>query len=220
MKPDTLFALYSTIYFQSKWSTEFLPDSNTQGLFYGDFPSMVTYMNENLAQMYYFWDPDFSAVYRTLRNGSTMWFILPDPGKTAEDILMSGRFLELATAGFGPEAWPNQKYVRVNLSIPKFDISGRINLRSELQSLGITHAFDPKQASFPSVGGGFLTDVSQAARVAIDENGVVAAAYTEFLCGSAMPPEEILDFRLDRPFLFVIVKEQIPLFVGIVASPQ
>ena len=42
-------------------------------------------------------------------------------------------------------------------------------------------------------------------RVTIDEEGVTAAAYTVMAAaGAAMPPEEEMDFVLDRPFLFVI----------------
>lgn len=217
MNPDTLFALYSTIFFQSKWSSEFHPDSNTTDLFYGaGVPTLVTYMNKKQEQMYYFWGDDFGAVYLPLRNGSCMWFILPDEGRTVEDVLAEGSFMELVMADYGEENWPDQKYVKVNLSVPKFDIHAQSDLKDALIALGITGAFDPAQSA---VGGGYLTDVNQAVRVAIDENGVVAAAYTEMLCGAAPPPEEIVDFKLNRPFLFVIEKEQIPLFAGVVNAP-
>ena len=44
----------------------------------------------------------------------------------------------------------------------------------------------------------------------IDEEGVKAATYIEFPgAGSAEPPEEIIDFVLDRPFLFVITNGNI-----------
>jgi serpin B len=85
--------------------------------------------------------------------------------------------------------------------------------------MGITDAFDHTKASFPAVGGGSLSKVSQAARVTIDEKGVIAAAYTELLCGAGMPPENTMDFKLDRPFLFVIEKTEVPLFVGVVNAP-
>ena len=67
-----------------------------------------------------------------------------------------------------------------------------------------------------------LTGVNQAARVIIDEQGVKAASYLEFPgAGAAMPPEEIIDFILDRPFVFVIADTQtgIPLFTGVVNEP-
>ena len=60
-----------------------------------------------------------------------------------------------------------------------------------------------------------------ACRVKIDEKGVTAASYIElnFGAGAAEPPDEIIDFVLDRPFVFVVSREQIPLFVGTVNQP-
>jgi serine protease inhibitor len=56
----------------------------------------------------------------------------------------------------------------------------------------------------------------------IDEEGCTAAAYTVMLAaGAARPPEEKVDFVLDRPFLFVINgQDGQPLFVGIVNQPK
>ena len=67
----------------------------------------------------------------------------------------------------------------------------------------------------------WLDRVDHAARVAIDETGVTAAAYTVMLmCGAGMPPAEQMDFVLDRPFLFVIAsRDNLPLFAGIVNQP-
>ena len=50
---------------------------------------------------------------------------------------------------------------------------------------------------------------------------LTAAAYTEMrLSGASMPPEDEMDFVLDRPFLFAVISDdQMPLFVGIVNQP-
>ena len=38
--------------------------------------------------------------------------------------------------------------------------------------------------------------------------------------GAAVPPEEEIDFVLDRPFVFVITGEDgLPLFIGVVNQP-
>ena len=61
-----------------------------------------------------------------------------------------------------------------------------------------------------------LTDGKEYA-LAVDEKGVTAAAYIALPTpGSAQPPKEIIEFVLDRPFLFVITKDQIPLFAGVI----
>ena len=58
-------------------------------------------------------------------------------------------------------------------------------------------------------------------RAAVDEEGVTASAVTMLIGpGAAMPPDEELDFTLDRPFLFAIYgMDNLPLFVGIVNQP-
>lgn len=220
MDPNTLFALYSTIYFQSKWSNEFSSNLSKEGLFFAnDGTRTVTYMNQLNNPMHYYWGEDFGAVKLNLRNGSSMWFILPDEGKSVDDVIATEEYLKLVTERIPEENWENSKNLLVNLSVPKFDIASQTDLQDDLQKMGITDAFDSMKASFPAVGGGSLSRVSQAARVTIDEQGVIAAAYTEILVGAGMPPEETIDFKLDRPFLFVIEKAEVPLFVGVVNAP-
>ena len=54
----------------------------------------------------------------------------------------------------------------------------------------------------------------------IDEEGVKAATYIEIPgATSPAPPEEIIDFIIDRPFVFAITTDSIPLFVGTVNAP-
>ena len=67
----------------------------------------------------------------------------------------------------------------------------------------------------------YLDSINQDTRVKINEKGVVAASYIElnFGAGAAMPPDEVIDFVLDRLFVFAITKSQIPLFVGTVNMP-
>jgi len=66
-----------------------------------------------------------------------------------------------------------------------------------------------------------LKEFKHGVRVIDDEEGVKAGAYAvEQAAGAAKPPEEKMDFVLDRPFMFIIRSaEGIPLFVGIVERP-
>ena len=116
--------------------------------------------------------------------------------------------------------------VRVNLSLPKFDIVSDTDLIPQLQALGIADVFDPERADFSPLLGNtedypYVDQVSHAARVAVDEKGVTAAAYTVIEADNAAAAiEEEIDFTLDRPFLFVIEsRDGVPLFTGIVNRP-
>ena len=221
MSPDTVLVLYSTLLFQAKWDDEFDSKNNTNDIFHGiNGDTEATYMNKKLYQMYYYWHDDFSAVGLSLKNGSTMWFILPDENKTTSDILTDGAYGEMISSGNGENSWQNKKYMKVNLSVPKFDISSSLNLKDGLGKLGVTKVFDMEISDFSAITSDtpvYVTAVNQSARVEIDEKGVKAAAYIEIpMAGAAEPPEEITDFVLNRPFVFVIAKGNLPLFTGIV----
>lgn len=218
---EAVLALYSTIYFQAKWRDEFSSAKNTTDTFHAPGGDVTcTFMNQKLRQMNYYWSEDYSAVALGLKNGSRMWFILPDADKTIDDVLASGEYLEMIAAPY--EGWENTKYMKVNLSVPKFDVQSQQNLKDGFAKMGITDLFQLGLADFSEAFEGpvFITAANQAVRVEVDEQGVKAAAYIEFPgAGEAAPPEEIIDFVLDRPFLFVIEDSGIPLFAGAVNQP-
>ena len=151
-----------------------------------------------------------------------MWFVLPDQGIQVNDLLKEEQVFQLI---LNTNQWTNKKYVLINQSIPKFDITSQMELSKGLKNLGITDVFEMGTSDFSPMTQGdldiFLSKINHDTRVAIDEEGVTAAAYTVMsLCGSAMPEEEV-DFILDRPFLFVITNPNgLPLFAGIVNQPN
>ena len=68
-----------------------------------------------------------------------------------------------------------------------------------------------------------MSKVEQTTSLSIDEEGVEGASYTEMVvyCG-CVPEEEHLEnveFVVDRPFLFVVRKSGVPLFVGKMVKP-
>jgi len=221
LSPETVMALYSTLYFQAKWSDEFSEGKNTEGVFHApDGDTRAVYMNKKLKQMDYYWGENFSAVNLWLKNGCCMWFILPDEGKKVKDVLNDGTYMEMVLSN----QWEDSKYMKVNLSVPKFDVASATDLSDGLKDMGVTKVFEENVAEFSELTADspiYLTGANQSVRVQIDEEGVKAAAYIEFPgAGSAAPPEEIIDFVLDRPFLFVIERGNIPLFAGCVNCPE
>jgi serine protease inhibitor len=170
--------------------------------------------------MNYYWGETFSAVDLYLKNGSRMWFILPDEGMTVNDVLNDGSYMDMVLAGNSE----NSKYMKVNLSVPKFDVSSTMDLKDGLINMGATNVFYENITEFTKLTGDspiYLTGANQSVRVQIDEDGVKAAAYIEIQgAGSTAPPEEEIDFVLNRPFIFVITNDNIPLFAGCVNNPM
>ena len=222
LSSDIIMALYSTLYFQATWSGEFLERNNTEDVFHTlDGDVSAVYMNKELHYMNYYWDENFSAVNMRLKNGCCMWFILPDEGMTTEDVLYDDAYMEMLLS----DDWEACKYLKVNLSLPKFDVSSSTDLSTGFKNMGVTNVFS-ENAEFTNLTWDlpiYLMGVNQSVRVEIDEEGIKAAAYIEFPGAGAegAPAEdEIIDFVVDRPFLFVITKENIPLFAGCVNNPE
>jgi len=224
LDPRTSLALVSTILYQVQWVNFFSEKGNTESSFHGTAgDTTVVFMNDLLPYGPYYWGDHFGAVGLSLEDGSRMWLFLPDEGTTPEQLMESGEVFSFLAQDHN--SYENRKNLMVNLSLPKFDISCELELTQQLKALGITDVFQMGIADFSPLlqekDGGFVSDVKHAARVAVDEEGVTAAAYTMIMrAGAGMPPEEEMDFVLDRPFVFVIEsRDSLPLFAGIVNQP-
>lgn len=141
---------------------------------------------------------------------------------TPEALLSDGSAVDFFLS---PES-AESKYMTIDLSVPKFDVSADTDLSGALRALGVTDVFDAGKADFSPLTDKaddiFLSQAKHSARVTIDEEGVVAAAYTVMVaCRSRpCPPDERVEFTLDRPFLFAVTGESGEiLFAGIVNTP-
>jgi len=221
MSPETILALAATVYYQAKWDTEFQEENNTERVFHapaGDIPH--TFMHQTDVYGTYYWSENFGAVARRMEEGGQMWFVLPDEGVSMDTVLTDDSLYNLLDPTYD---WTDQKTLRVNQYIPKFDISSDADLINGLQALGVTDVFDMAEADFSPLTDlpAAISQVKHAVRVAIDEEGVTAAAFTAMMMmGAARPPAEEMDFILDRPFLFAITgTDGVVLFMGVVNQP-
>ncbi len=228
MEPETVLALATTIYFKAPWVGEFSPYLTEDGSFFGpDGEEQVSFLHGS-GEIPWYWGERFSAVGLGMENGGKMWFLLPEEGLNPEELLLDEEPMDFLLLR-NKSAWEKQKTPLVRLTIPKFDVSSDLELSAGLRALGLTDAFDPERSDFTPLTREleelFVSRVQHAARVKIDEEGCEAAAYTvievpaEGACIDE-PEPEVIDFILDRPFLFVITNAGgLPLFVGVVNHP-
>lgn len=223
LDPRTLMTLATTIYFQAKWDIEFSEKNNTTGVFHSpDRNVYCKFMNQTENYGTYYWGDKFGATKKRLQGSGNMYFILPDEGVTPQDLLRDKEALAFITQS---EEWEQKKELKVNLSLPKFDVKSNLDLTQGLKNLGVTDCFDFSSADFTPLLSNeqtaAISGVDHGARVVIDEEGVTATAYTELkLYGAGLPPENKIDFVLDRPFIFVITGyDGLPLFIGVVNQP-
>lgn len=219
---DTILALAATINFHAAWSNEFFEEATQSGVFHGVNGDIdCDFMHQD--QTMYYRGAKFSAVSKYLKSDGAMWFILPDEDVSVDELLQDEQTMEFILGD--KYEWENREFLTVHLSVPKFDVSSDLDLTSGLKALGVTDVFDPAISDFTPMtldtGEIYLSQAKHAARVKIDEEGCTAAAYTVMAAvATALPPEEEIDFVLDRPFIFVITGNgELPLFVGIVNRP-
>lgn len=220
LDPNSVFALASTVYFKADWVKAFSEQDTADGIFHargGDVTASFMHSSRTNA---YCWGEDYTAVRLSLEWGNSMWLILPDDGKTTQDLLDSGEFLSTVLP---TDVVENQSFPTIHLSMPKFDISAKSDLIAGMQKLGVTDIFSPHTADLSALtnADAYVGKIEHAVRVAAGEGGVLGAAYTVIDApGYGGPPEYEVDFVVDRPFLFMITSRYgIPLFAGVVEQP-
>lgn len=221
---STLMELITAIYLKGSWG-EYFPKHWTKEK---DFNLLTKekvkcdFMNNTIEDYVYFGE-HFTAVKLRIVNLGYMCFVLPNEGYTPSDISNDKDLLNILNGNLQNL---EKKEYRIHLSVPKFDINAKSNLTESLTKLGIVKVFDMNEADFSTISNDKLlcvTDVNQAARIKIDEEGIEAAAYVEMAVGfGGFPmPKQLEDyhFDLDRPFMFSVIKDRIPMFTGIIVNP-
>lgn len=220
----TLAVLASSLYYRTGWVDEFQDAFTQEDTFTaaGGQESKVDFMHANRDGLF-LKRGGYQAAYLPTRLGE-MVFVLPDEGVTPESLLQDPEFLGSLQFTDPDEegADPAAHYGEVQWSVPKFDVNSNLNLLDTLKSLGVTDLLDPDRSDLTNLTDipAYLSDAFQLARVKVDEEGVEAAAVTILMmaesCAAPVEEPEVCVMDLDRPFLFVVRSQDLPLFVGVV----
>ncbi len=209
LPPDTVLALASTLYFQCCWERELLEENTRPGTFHGtagDVEAQFMFERVPIDELYY---GDRFTAYPKMFSGNDMqmWFLLPNEGVSVEELMADSQIYDLLA---DPNGWENMKSAGINLYLPRFDVSSRLDLKEGLKNLGVTDVFDAAASDFspltPDAEGVYVSGANHATRVSVDEKGCPAAAVIDFFGGDG-PGDIYVDFVLDRPFLFVITDQ-------------
>ena len=206
--PDTLLLLASSLYYKAAWILPF--DASQTQAASGETVS-VDFMHTS-QDCSFLLRENYQAAALETQLGE-MFFVLPEEGTAPEELLSDTSFLSSLSSGAA-----DVQYGTVEWSVPKFDLSADLDLMSTLKALGITDLLNPEQADLSGLTSmeTFLTQAEQMSRVSVDEEGVEAAAVTIIADGKGGAPDETCVMNLNRPFLFVLRSQGVPLFVGVV----
>ena len=239
LSTDTALALVSTIWHETKWDDEFLPDETKPGTFHApDGDITVDMMHSDWAGIEYFSADHYKFINKPTRQGN-VWLFLPDEGTSVQEMMQEDSFRQfishridhddyfgLTSDGVYFEGKTTRgitgAFARVRLTVPKLDISCQQDLTDAMQKLGIRTAFDSAGADYSPItdqSGVYLAQAVQGTRLIMDEEGVSAASYVLMLAGAPMVDEEI-DFVFDRPFFMMVTgPSEVPLFAAVVNVP-
>ena len=220
---ETLAAIIDILYFKAAWWSPFEEYDTKDRMFYGvDGKTTVKMMNRTGSYDYaetsscqmislpymcaYDSDVSFSMVV-----------YLPRGRHTVEDVLEERRTNEFRT-DFAP--------TDVALSLPRFSISSRVDMKDLLGSLGLGFIFGNRNLIPKCIKDLMVSQVIQQVRVNVKENGTEAAAMT-YVCmlAGCCPDEEEpkpIVMKVNKPFLFEIIEDssRTVLFTGVVNNIQ
>ena len=251
---DTRLVITNSTYFKSKWNETYKFDkrrTNKQAFYAQNERFMVDMMHSNaLSKSDVFLDDEWIAVRIPFEDGFDYTAVLPvlKTGETTEMALK--RVKKLFYKDYANDLLLNidkrrlrikTDYYRIELSMPKFELNGDIDLKKVLQKLGVTTVWNKDEAKkghsiidFSGMNGissetateddGFLypDSASQKVFLKIDEEGGEAAAVTGMLiertAGYSQPM--LLKIIFDHPYFYMISKGQTILFTGQVVDPR
>ncbi len=228
--PDTLLMLISTLYFKGTWSDQFDASATSEDTFTSarGEKQTVEFMHKTESGTYYRGD-GYTVAALPFRDGTSMWFLLPDEGVSVQSLLPDVSNLSLAICGeedavqdteYGPFV-ARRGYADIRWSVPKFDVDSDLDLIPALEALGVQDVFGENADFSPLTDlDALVSAVQHAARVTVDEEGCEAAAFTAITMettSALVEPLPIVEMDLSRPFGFLITgADGLPLFMSVV----
>ncbi len=217
----TQLMLVSALYFKGYFQKPFLARLTRDDLFYktSSDTKLVSMMSQKGTFSYY-------------ENEKVQVILLPFAGENVSDsqmacfLVLPKNSLEDVDASAIPQMIRSAKDVKVDITIPRFEIHPRYDLIPMLSKLGMPSAFSSK-ADFSKINGKFDLCINKAIHEAVfslNERGVTAAAVTAIGVGhTCVRVEETpaVAFTANHPFLFGIVdlNSNVMLFLGKMMEP-
>lgn len=211
-------SILNTIYFYDQWDRRFDEKTTAPDIFYlSDGNEVeVDFMNQTQSSASFARGENYTRAARPLKNGGEMIFILPDKGVNLYSLVDSAEKMEAAFTG------GSQSNGEVVWKMPKFSYDTKLELKEVLQKLGVSAAFtgDADFSNLSEETQIFISNIKQDTFIAVNENGVEAAAFTQIDFDTTSMPTGRAEMILDRPFIFGITAPNgSPLFIGLCENP-
>ncbi|XP_021024677.1 serpin B4-like [Mus caroli] len=207
LSSSTVLILVNAVYFKGQWNHKFDEKRTREEKFWlnKNTSKPVQMMKQRNKFNFSFLGDVQAQIVEIPYKGKelSMIVLLPveiDGLKKLEEQLTADKLLEWIKA-------ENMHMTELYLSLPRFKVEEKYDLRVPLKHMGMVDAFDPQKADFSgmsSIPGLVVSKVLHKSFVEVNEEGTEAAAATgvEVSSRSAQIAE---DFCCDHPFIFFII---------------
>jgi len=222
----TTMVLVNTVYFLAAWDHKFLEaDTNQEPFHLLDSSTVSVDMMHRTRTVPYYEDASVQVLEIPYQgSGLSMLLVLPAPhvGLVGLEAQITPSLLSVWVKALVP--------TDVQMAIPRFEVTRRIDLIPPLMSMGMKDVFDERSANLRG-----MCDIPRLyaqyaihhVTLGISEKGTEAAAATVYVAtqgeeGEGFQKRIVTSFRADRPFIYIIrdMRCGTILFLGRVVDPE
>ena len=216
---EGVFYLFNTIYFQDFWGSYLFSgkDRITKDDEFTNYDGQtvnVKMFNSSKQGNYYkgsnflaFTDNPYDKLHR-----SDIIIIVPNEGEDVYEVAES-LTPEIIADMLNTDSANMHHNAAITSCFPMFKYEDEVDLSEVLKNMGIHDLFDEEKADLSNAVVGsqniYVEDGKQKISIDCNEKGITAVAVTSMqggLGGAAVPPDEYITIRADRPFIYVLYK--------------
>ena len=222
--PDTKMVLTNAICFKGDWEQKFQDDFTEDSKFFISSEDSIGVRMMKHTGVYNYADIESLQILEMPYAGNELSMIALLP-REAEGLKKLENDLSLENL----KTWKaRMDSAKVLANFPKFEMVSSFDLTNALISMGMIDAFNSRNANFNGIAPRhddplYLSSVIHKAFIEVDEEGTQASAATSTMAadGISFNDTQILVFRADHPFIFLIQENQTGsiIFMGRVSEP-
>ncbi len=200
---DTKMVLVNAVYFLAKWDKQFNKKATKSNFFFSASGKVEKDFMYGKNRMKYIQKGNVKLLEIPYKNKrASMIIIMPDTSEKFND------FKATLSLNYFNELYKTADYHNVILYLPKFKIEYKNNLAKTLYSAGMKRAFT-NHADFSGMTCEKELKIDKIIHqtfIDVDESGTEAAAATAVIMTriTSVSPNDLIEFKVDHPFIFLI----------------
>ncbi|MCQ2772303.1 MAG: hypothetical protein MJ238_03395 [Bacilli bacterium] len=222
----TRFVLLNCFYLKDLWKydgSDIALDEENHVFTSGDgshIDTKLMYQGYRISKM--FRDEEFTSFYANANGGTNIYFILPNDGYKASDVMSAININKALNASYYGVDEENKIIYHTSCAFPSFEANFDKDIIPAVKSLGVTSLFDnPDFSPFCSVDIE-ISEIKHVTKLKVDRKGIEGAAVSAVVGAGAVGPREgytdvYEKFVVDKPFGYIVEsRSDVQAFTGIV----